>query len=110
DATIIALPQRTPEIELQKAMAAAREADVTIMATRSAHLNPEQLRAAQTILDAAQNSVLLALRNPYDVGALPDVDAALVTFGGAEPQLEAAVAALTGEFTPEGVAPVELNA
>jgi beta-N-acetylhexosaminidase len=108
-ATIIALPQPTPELDLQKAMAAAREADITVMATRSAHLNPEQLRAAQMVLDAAQRSVLIALRNPYDAGALPEVDAALATFGGAEPQLEAAVAALTGDFTPDGVAPVELN-
>ena len=79
------------------------------MATRSAHLNPEQLRAAQMVLDAAQNSILLALRNPFDVGALPDVDAALITFGGAEPQWEAAVAALAGDFAPEGIAPVELS-
>lgn len=109
EATIIALPQPTPDLNLQQAMAAAREADITIIATRSAHLNPEQLCAAQMVLDAAQNSILLALRNPFDVGALPDVDAALITFGGAEPQLEAAVAALAGDFTPEGIAPVGLS-
>lgn len=108
DAKIIALPQPTPEAKLQHAMAAAREADITVLATRSAHLNPQQLHAAQAVLDAAQNSILLALRNPYDIGALPEVDAALVTFGGGEPQLEAAVAALAGDFTPEGHSPVEL--
>ncbi|MBK8136975.1 MAG: beta-N-acetylhexosaminidase [Chloroflexi bacterium] len=109
DAQVIALPQAPSDDELQQAMAASRAADVTIMATRSAHLNPSQLYAAQLVLDAAQTTVLLALRNPFDAGVLPEVDAAVVTFGGAEPQLDAAVGALLGDFIPTGVSPVELG-
>ena len=64
---------------------------------------------ALLVLDAAQTTVLLALRNPFDAGVLPEVDAAVVTFGGAEPQLDAAVGALLGDFIPTGVSPVELG-
>lgn len=106
---VVALQQNPSEEDLVQAMAIGRAADVTIMATRSAHLNPSQVHAAQLILDASQTTVLLALRNPFDVGALPEVDAALMTFGGAEPQLDAAVGALLGDYIPEGVSPVELG-
>ncbi len=67
------------------------------------------MRVANAVLSAAHISVLVALRNPYDVGALPDADAALCSFGGAEPQLDAVIGALLGDYVPTGSASVTLG-
>lgn len=107
-AEIVMLPPTPSDDEFQHALAAARAADITVLATRSAHLNPAQLGRAHQVIDAAQKCVLLALRNPFDAGVLQDADAALLSFGGAEPQLEAVVAALAGDYTPSGRSPVEI--
>src|SRR5690606_17209861 len=57
--------------ELQKqARALAQSADVLIVATRNAHINPAQRVLAQELIAASKRSVLLCLRNPYDAGVL----------------------------------------
>lgn len=109
DTTVVALSRGLPEQDVEKALDAARSAGVTILATRSVHLSPEHMRVANAVLSAAHISVLVALRNPYDVGALPDADAALCSFGGAEPQLDAVIGALLGDYVPTGSASVTLG-
>ncbi|MBK9123756.1 MAG: beta-N-acetylhexosaminidase [Chloroflexi bacterium] len=109
DATVVALSPSLLDEDMEEALSAARRAGVTILATRSIHLSPEHIRLAAAVLSAAHISVLVALRNPYDVGVLPEADAALCSFGGAEPQLDAVVGALFGDFVPTGSAPVALG-
>lgn len=94
---------------LEKARRLAGETDVTIVATRSAHLNPEQREIAQAMLDASYKSILLCLRNPYDVEVLDGADAILCTCGDGAPSLQAAVDALLGRFTPTGRLPVPVR-
>ncbi len=98
----------TPDV-LEKARRLAGETDVTIVATRSAHLIPEQRAIAQEMLDVAYKSILLCLRNPYDVEVLNGADAVLCTCGDGAPSLQAAVGALLGRFTPAGRLPVPVR-
>lgn len=109
DVEVVALSPDLPAEAKEKALSAARRAGVTLLATRSVHLSPEHLRFAAAVLSAANISVLIALRNPYDVGVLPEADAAICSFGGAEPQLDAVVGALLGDYVPTGSAPVALG-
>jgi len=96
--------------ELQKqAHALAQSADVLIVATRNAHINPAQRVLAQELIAASKRSVLLCLRNPYDAGVLEGAGTQLLTCGDSRPSLQAAVDALLGLYTPTGQLPVPLT-
>ena len=90
------------------AEAVAERVDTLVLAVRNAHLIPEQLASARHLLGVARRTVLVCLRNPYDAGALPGAETVMCTCGDSEPSLEAAVAALMGDFVPEGALPVEV--
>ncbi len=86
----------------------AEYADVLVLATRSAHLAPEQLELAKNLLALARRSILICLRNPFDAGVLTGMDVILCTCGDSAPSLQAAVDALFGDFVPAGHLPVEV--
>lgn len=89
-----------------EAMALARRVGTLVLATRSAHLNPDQLAAARSLIAHARRTVVVALRNPYDADVLGNADSVVCTCGDAVPSLEAAVAVLAGDFIPTGSLPV----
>ncbi|MBN1286676.1 MAG: beta-N-acetylhexosaminidase [Anaerolineae bacterium] len=98
----------SPE-QLACARQLAGEAEVLILATRSAHLSPpQQALAAELLVCAGGDVVLLCLRNPWDAAALPGAPNVLATLGDARPSLQAAAEALAGEVTPVGKLPVPL--
>ncbi|MCA9914198.1 MAG: beta-N-acetylhexosaminidase [Anaerolineae bacterium] len=92
------------ESHLSQAEALAARVDVLLVATRNAHSNPTQQQLAQKFIKAAPESILLALRNPYDVDVI-QADTALCTFGDSAPSLEAAALALKGAYQPTGQRP-----
>ncbi len=79
-----------------------RDIDMLMIASRNAHLIPEQSAALQTLHQAHSNILLLALRNPYDSELLPDTPV-LCSAGDSRPSLEAVAAALMHDFMPEGI-------
>lgn len=91
------------------ALTLAQRADILVLATRSAHLIPEQLEWARQYLDAAKGCVLICLRNPYDADVLAGADSTICTCGDSVPSIQAAVDALVGEFVPTGHLPVPLQ-
>lgn len=97
-----------PELK-QEAMTLASSVKTIILATRNAHLMPVQQQLAQEIINAAQRSVLLCLRNPYDAGVLTGAETVLCTCGDSRPSLQACVHALMGEFVPTGELPVAIS-
>lgn len=112
------LRQRLPDAEVAivrgnspspEALAVAAGAETLVLAVRSAHLNPERLEAARQIMGAGRNTVLVCLRNPQDAGAISGANSILCTCGDSTPSLNAAVAALLGDFTPTGRLPVEIE-
>lgn len=94
---------------LDTARRIAHDAEITIVATRSAHLHPAQRKIAQALIDEARSSILLCLRNPYDVEVLDGPDAIVCSCGDGAPSLRAAVDALLGRFTPTGRLPVPVR-
>jgi beta-N-acetylhexosaminidase len=97
------------EAALNAALDRAREADVLVLATRNAHLLPQQLKQARALLAAARRTVLLCLRNPYDAPLLSAAETIVCTCGDSTPSLEAAVDALLGVFVPSGRFPVPVK-
>jgi beta-N-acetylhexosaminidase len=107
--TVALKSTENPALLLEHAHRLAAESDTLILATRSAHLNPVQIDLAINLIQRAKRVFLLCLRNPFDVAALPEADAAICTCGDSEPSLHAAVAALLGHFVPSGKLPVQLE-
>ncbi|MCC7449690.1 MAG: beta-N-acetylhexosaminidase [Anaerolineae bacterium] len=97
------------EAAVMRAMQLARSGAALLLATRNAHLNAGQLDLARQLMTAAQQVVLVCLRNPYDAILLNDANTILCTCGDSTPSLVAAVDALSGIFTPCGVLPVPLD-
>jgi beta-N-acetylhexosaminidase len=102
-------PKTLDESALATALHAAQQADILILATRNAHLLPDQLTAAKRLLNSAPHKILLCLRNPYDVAVLPPAQVALCASGDSTPSLQAVVDALLGKFTPSGKLTVKLE-
>lgn len=94
---------------LDHAYKLTEQSHVLIVATRNAHLVPEQLTLARNFMQKARRVILVCLRNPYDAGVLPDASAILCTCGDSTPSLQAAVDALFGKFIPAGKLPVKLD-
>lgn len=106
-ASAISLPSRAiPHDLVAQATDIATSHDLLVIATRNAHLNREQKALAQSLSRRAQNTIHLCLRNPYDVGLLPEAESIFCTLGDSTPSLQAAVAALAGDFVPAGTMPV----
>ncbi len=102
------LPDEVDSAASAGALRLTAEADLLVVATRNAHLLPEQFEQAQTLLRLGRPSLLLCLRNPYDAGLLAGASTILCTCGDSPPSLEAAVAALAGRVRPTGKLPVAL--
>lgn len=102
-------PEGDNPAALERARQLAAGADVLVLAVRNAHLWPDELAQARTLIEAAPRTVLLCLANPYDADALPGVRAVICTCGDSAPSLEAAVDALLGRFAPAGRLPVALG-
>lgn len=109
DAQIIALRAVDSDPEtIRTAQAAAEAADVLVLATRNAHLWPEETAIARDLIARARQTALLCLSNPYDVPLLGGPGTVICTCGDGAPSLAAAVDALLGRYTPDGAVPVAL--
>jgi len=82
-----------------QAVEQARQAQIAIIATRSAHLLPDQAACARQIAEQARVVVHLCLRTPYDAGLI-DAQAVIATCGDSQPQIAAVLRALRGEVNP----------
>jgi beta-N-acetylhexosaminidase len=124
DSTALAtlLQKRAPDIEsvglradgissqmIEYARKLAAEAEVLILATRNAHLWPEETKLARELMRLAKNVILVCLANPYDAAALPGANTIICTCGDSTPSLQAAVDALMGDFVPMGRLPVRVG-
>jgi beta-N-acetylhexosaminidase len=98
-----------PITALEKQRGMVESAGTLVLATRSAHLNADQLEMARQLMQTAKRVVLVCLRNPYDAEALPGAAAVICTCGDSESSLQAAAEALAGQYRPSGRLPVSVD-
>ncbi len=87
---------------------AAQVADLLIVATINAHLDPRQADLVRSLIATGRPIIGIAACNPYDVAAFPAAPTWLATYEYTQPALAAAAAAIFGAFTPTGRLPVSL--
>jgi beta-N-acetylhexosaminidase len=100
----------TDSQKLERAFSIAANSDLLLLATRNAHVIASQLELARQLAEAANQTILLCMRNPYDANVLPESATVICACGDSEPSVKAVVSALKGEYTPHGQLPVPLKA
>lgn len=87
----------------------ARSADLVVVGTISASLEPAQAALVSAVLAAGRPTVTVALRTPWDLPAYPQAATHVATYGIQPPSLEALAAALVGRIPFAGRLPVEIS-
>ena len=91
-------PKKPTQKQLTQAQKLLDTNKHTIIATRNAHINPDQQKTAKNLLTKAK--ILLCLRNPYDADIL-NCPTTILTLGDSHPSLQAAADALNEQYTPQ---------
>lgn len=106
---VVTLPAESKAESLDDVLDAPSEAAAVILVTMNAHLDPEQQRIMRRVIAAGRPCIGIAICNPYDVTALPELSTYLVTYEYSQPALLAAVQVLFGQTQATGHAPVTLT-
>jgi len=84
------------------------EADIFIVATVNAHMDGEQAQVVRYLLSLGRHVIGIAVRNPYDLLAFPQLRTYLVTYEYTRPALNAAVRAIFSMRQASGHLPVSI--
>ena len=87
---------------------AASTSGVVIMVTVNAYLDAQQVAVMRHVVALGRPVIGIAVYNPYDLLAFPELATYVVTYECTEPALEAAVQVLFGEVVAQGRLPVSL--
>ena len=98
------------DAEIAGARTAAAGADLLVIGTISASLQPGQVALVESLLALGRPTITVALRTPWDLDAYPAATTHVCTYSVLEPSLEALADALFGLAPFEGRLPVQLRA
>ncbi|MEU6808222.1 glycoside hydrolase family 3 protein [Streptomyces sp. NPDC046831] len=94
---------------IDKAVAAARDADAVVVATYNVTAGSAQQTLVRRLLETGRPVVAIAVRNPYDVAHLPSVPAVLAAYSWTDIELRAAARVVAGRVGPRGRLPVPVQ-
>jgi beta-N-acetylhexosaminidase len=86
----------------------ARKVDFILVLTINAHLHPNQTKLVKELLAKSNRSVVVAVRNPYDLSLFREANALVATYSFRPYSLEGVVDLLFGKLSPKGRLPVKL--
>jgi beta-N-acetylhexosaminidase len=104
----VCLGTGTSEANIEELLHSAESADLLLLVTINAHLDPRQAALMQRLLATGRPAIGIAACNPYDPAALPDLKTYLATYEYTQPALSVAAEALFGAFDLQGRLPVSL--
>jgi beta-N-acetylhexosaminidase len=107
DAVTQTVPLKPNASDVDRAVTAARQADLVVIGTTDLFANPEQAQLVRAVANE-RPVCMVSLRGPYDVMTVPEVPAYLCAYDGREPSLVATNEILFGERKPVGALPVEI--
>ncbi|MGA4931745.1 glycoside hydrolase family 3 protein [Streptomyces incarnatus] len=109
--TATALPTGTDPsaAAIDKAVAAARDADAVVVGTYNVSADSSQRTLVERLSATGKPVVALAVRNPYDVAQLPSVRAFLASYCWTDVELRAAARVIAGRVKPRGKLPVPVQ-
>jgi len=109
-ASVSAVSTNPTDAEIAAAVAAARQADATVVLTMNAGDYAGQVKLVKALQATGKPVIVAAVRNPYDIARFPDVPTYLATYSYKTVALESLARVLTGEVAPKGKLPVDITA
>ncbi|MEV5311568.1 glycoside hydrolase family 3 N-terminal domain-containing protein [Streptomyces sp. NPDC052610] len=94
---------------VERAVAAAGDADAVVVATYNVTAASTQKTLVERLLATGRPVVAVAIRNPYDIAHLPGVRAYLATYSWTDVEVRAAARTIAGTVTPRGKLPVPVQ-
>ncbi|MBZ6173465.1 glycoside hydrolase family 3 protein [Streptomyces olivaceus] len=91
---------------VDRAVAAAGDADAVVVATYNVTAGSSQRTLVARLLETGKPVVAVAVRNPYDVAQLPGVPAFLAAYSWTDVEVRAAARVIAGGVRPRGRLPV----
>ncbi|MGW8062745.1 glycoside hydrolase family 3 protein [Streptomyces ziwulingensis] len=91
---------------IDRALAAAGDADAVVVATYNVTAGSGQRTLVARLLETGRPVVAVAVRNPYDVAHLPGVPACLAAYSWTDVEVRAAARVIAGRVRPRGRLPV----
>jgi beta-N-acetylhexosaminidase len=85
-----------------------RESDIFILATANADRDPQQAELVRCFITSGRHIIVIAIHNPYDLQAFPQLSTYLCTYEYSRPALVAAVRVMFGENKANGTLPVSI--
>ena len=98
----------SPGDDWRSLLQATNEADTFIVATVNAHLDEQQTEIVRYLVSSGRRVIGIAVRNPYDLSAFPQLRTYLVTYEYTRPALVGAARVLFGERQARGHLPVSM--
>jgi beta-N-acetylhexosaminidase len=92
----------------KKVLQTTDESDFFIIATVNAHPDEQQAELVRCLISSGRRVIVIAVRNPYDLQAFPQLRTYIVTYEYTRPALVAAVRVLFGEQHAQGHLPVSM--
>jgi beta-N-acetylhexosaminidase len=92
----------------EKVLQTTSESNLCIVATVNAHLDEQQAEFVRRLVASGRRIIAMAVRNPYDLQAFPQLRTYLVTYEYTRPALVAAARVLFGEKQAQGDLPVSI--
>ncbi|HEU5382368.1 MAG TPA: glycoside hydrolase family 3 N-terminal domain-containing protein, partial [Ktedonobacteraceae bacterium] len=106
---VIVLNEKTTPADYEQLYSRAKQAELILMVTVNALLDPQQVQVMQALIKTGRPPVIgLAPYSPYDLLAFPELGTYLATYEYTRPAIAAAVRLLFGEIEPQGRLPVSL--
>ncbi|XVV15457.1 glycoside hydrolase family 3 protein [Actinoplanes sp. CA-131856] len=102
------------DAKIAEAVAAAGSHDLTVVLTSrawdttTADPGGRQQALVRALVATGKPIVLVAVRDPYDVAALPEVGTSLATYSSSVVSMESLAKVLLGQVPPRGKLPVEI--
>ncbi|MEV0091680.1 glycoside hydrolase family 3 protein [Streptomyces sp. NPDC050738] len=105
-ATVLSTGTLPTQAQTDAAVAAAHGKDAVVIGTYNAGAGGAQSTLVAALVASGVPVVQIAIRNPYDIAALPTVGAALATYSWTDVELRAAARVIAGVVEPRGKLPV----
>ncbi len=106
---VLSIAPGTVESAYEELLQTTSESDIFIVTTVNAHLDEGQAKLVRYLISSGRCVVGIAVHNPYDLLAFPQLRTYLVTYEYTRPALVAAVRVLFGERQALGHLPVSLH-
>jgi len=98
-----------PDADYEELLQGTRENDIFIVATVNAHLDEKQANVVRFLIASKRRVIGIAVRNPYDLQAFPQLRTFLATYEYTRPALAAAARVIFGECEARGHLPVSVS-